>query len=103
VPLTVARRAQPGLIADRFPLYFSNQSYLQGSSPLKRCSLAEIETTMGHEMGHYVVHHVYKDLMFFGIVIFYDHPSGRTRIYAAMRWKAEHLHELKNPLPHAQP
>jgi STE24 endopeptidase len=23
--------------------------------------------------------------------LFYDHPSGRTRIYAAMRWKAEHL------------
>lgn len=22
--------------------------------------------------------------------IFYDHPSGRTRIHAAMRWKAEH-------------
>jgi hypothetical protein len=23
--------------------------------------------------------------------LFYDHPSGRTRITAAMRWKAEHL------------
>ncbi|HYY52182.1 MAG TPA: M48 family metallopeptidase, partial [Myxococcales bacterium] len=23
-------------------------------------------------------------------VLFYDHPSGRTRIFAAMRWKAEH-------------
>ena len=22
--------------------------------------------------------------------VFFDHPSGRTRIYAAMRWKAEH-------------
>jgi len=22
--------------------------------------------------------------------IFYDHPSGRTRITAAMRWRAEH-------------
>jgi STE24 endopeptidase len=21
--------------------------------------------------------------------VFFDHPSGRTRIYAAMRWKAE--------------
>jgi STE24 endopeptidase len=161
---------------------------------LKRCSLAEIETTMGHEMGHYVMHHVYKDLLFFGVLIvlgfaflrkssewafgrwgekwrahtagdlaalpllallistyffvltpitntysrleeyeadifglnaarqpdaeaevdlkladyrkldpgpieeflFYDHPSGRTRIYAAMRWKAEHLRELGN-------
>jgi STE24 endopeptidase len=161
---------------------------------LKRCSLAEIESVMGHEMGHYVMHHAYKGLMFFGIIlvlafaflsrssewalkrwgdkwrihsagdlaalplfaflilaflfvltpidnsysrteeyeadifglnaarlpdaeaevdlkladyrkldpgtleeiIFYDHPSGRVRIYAAMRWKAEHLHELGN-------
>jgi STE24 endopeptidase len=161
---------------------------------LKRCSVAEIEAVMGHEMGHYIMHHAYKDLMFFSIVIvlgfgflrkgsewalgrwgdkwrahaagdlaalplfallissyffvltpilntysrveeceadifglnaarqpdaeaevdlkladyrkldpgpieeflFYDHPSGRTRIYAAMRWKAEHLHELGN-------
>lgn len=23
--------------------------------------------------------------------IFYDHPSGRTRIFSAMRWKAENL------------
>jgi STE24 endopeptidase len=161
---------------------------------LKRCSVAEIESVMGHEMGHYVMHHAYKDLMFFAIVIilgfaflrkgsewtlgrwgdkwrahavgdlaalplfallissyffvltpidntfsrvqeyeadifglnaarqpdaeaevdlkladyrkldpgpieeflFYDHPGGRTRIYAAMRWKAEHLHEVGN-------
>jgi STE24 endopeptidase len=161
---------------------------------LTRCSLAEIEAVMGHEMGHYVMHHAYKGLMFFGIIlvlafaflsrssewalkrwgdkwrthsagdlaalplfaflilaflfvltpidnsysrteeyeadifglnaarepdaeaevdlkladyrkldpgaleeiIFYDHPSGRVRIYAAMRWKAEHLHELGN-------
>ena len=156
---------------------------------LNRCTLPEIETTMGHEMGHYVLNHVYKDILFFGVLtvlgfaflrsasawalhrwgsswrvrsvddlaalplfallialyfflltpitntyirsqeyeadifglnaagqpdgealvdlklgdyrkldpgpieefIFFDHPSGRTRIYAAMRWKAEHL------------
>lgn len=23
--------------------------------------------------------------------VLYDHPSGRARIFAAMRWKAEHL------------
>jgi STE24 endopeptidase len=155
---------------------------------LKRCTLPEIETTMGHEMGHYVLNHVYKGLIMFGVVlvigfaflnwginfvlarwgqnwdvrgitdvavmplavivfslyfflmtpvtntitrsmefeadmyglnaamqpdgeanvdlmlgeyrkmdpgpieefIFFDHPSGRTRITAAMRWKAEH-------------
>lgn len=156
---------------------------------LKRCSLAEIKSVMGHEMGHYVLNHIYKGLLFFSIWvvlafaflsrsldwsvnrwgamwgvrgvddvavlplallfmslfflllmpvvntyirtveyeadlfglnasrepdefaevslklgeyrkldpspvdewIFFDHPSGRTRIYAAMRWKAESL------------
>ena len=30
--------------------------------------------------------------------VFYDHPSGRTRIHTAMRWKAEHLNDtdIKN-------
>ena len=26
-------------------------------------------------------------------IIFFDHPSGHTRVHAAMRWKAEHLDE----------
>jgi STE24 endopeptidase len=25
--------------------------------------------------------------------VFFDHPSGRNRIYMAMRWKAEHIHD----------
>ena len=29
--------------------------------------------------------------------IFYDHPSGRTRIYNAMRWKAENLQFFQTP------
>jgi STE24 endopeptidase len=168
---------------------------------LKRCTLPEIETTMGHEMGHYVLNHEYKGLVMIGVVIvigfaflnwgindslarwrqawgirgitdvavlplavmmfslffflmtpvintitrtmeyeadmyglnaarqpdaeanidmllgeyrkldpgpaeelvFFDHPSGRTRITAAMRWKAEHLdtaseEEMRRPL-----
>ena len=156
---------------------------------LRRASPEEIQAVMGHEMGHYVMNHIYKGIMFFLIVtvlafacmhwaldwtlqrwgekrqirgvgdtavlplvvllvsifgfaitpvmntftrtqeyeadmyglntarqpdgaaqgaihlgeyrkmnpgpieewIFYDHPSGRNRIYAAMRWKAENL------------
>jgi len=155
---------------------------------VNRASLPEIEAVMGHEMGHYVLNHIYKGLMELGILIlvgfalvarlferlrqrnearwrvrdvgdvaglplvallftaylfvltpvtnsiirgqeaeadifglnasgqpdgfaqsalklseyrkldpgpleelvFYDHPSGRARIFAAMRWKAEH-------------
>jgi STE24 endopeptidase len=36
---------------------------------LDRCTLPEIETTMGHEMGHYVLNHAYKALVMFGVVI----------------------------------
>jgi STE24 endopeptidase len=154
---------------------------------LNRTSLPEIESVMGHEMGHFVLNHVYKGLMEIGLIValgyallailferlraryprwgirdiadvaglplaallftsylflmtpvlntiirtqeyeadvfglnaarqpdgfaqtalklseyrklepgpveefvFFDHPSGRTRIFTAMRWKAEH-------------
>jgi STE24 endopeptidase len=36
---------------------------------LKRCTLPEIETTMGHEMGHYVLSHIPKGL-FLSAVMF---------------------------------
>lgn len=36
---------------------------------LNRCTLPEIETTMGHEMGHYVLNHEYKGLVMIGVVI----------------------------------
>lgn len=32
-------------------------------------------------------------------LLFYDHPSGRTRIYAAMRWKAQNLCLFDPSLP----
>ncbi len=162
---------------------------------LERATLPEIEAVMGHEMGHYVLHHVYKGLTFSSIVVvlvfallfhgsewaltrwgsrwgvrgvddvaglpllallvtmgffaltpvansfvrtqeyeadifglnaarqpdgmalvsiklgeyrkmdpgpleerlFYDHPSGRTRIFASMRWKAENLSAFSGP------
>jgi len=35
---------------------------------LKRCTLPEIETTMGHEMGHYVLNHAYKGFVMLGVV-----------------------------------
>jgi STE24 endopeptidase len=45
---------------------------------LRRGSLEEIEAVMGHEMGHYVLNHIYKDLGFFLIVS----VSG----FAWLRW-----------------
>jgi STE24 endopeptidase len=36
---------------------------------LNRCTLPEIETTMGHEMGHYVLNHAYKGLVMLGVIV----------------------------------
>ncbi len=36
---------------------------------LKRSSPAEIKAVLGHEMGHYVLNHVYKGVVFFGLII----------------------------------
>jgi STE24 endopeptidase len=36
---------------------------------LNRCTLPEIETTMGHEMGHYVLNHAYKGVVMYGVVV----------------------------------
>src|ERR1700722_2785428 len=35
---------------------------------LRRGSPEEIQSVMGHEMGHYVLNHVYKDILFFSII-----------------------------------
>jgi len=36
---------------------------------LKRASPAGVRAVMGHEMGHYVLNHVYESLLFIGVVI----------------------------------
>ena len=36
---------------------------------LRRASLPEIEAVMGHEMGHYVLFHIYQFIVFFALVI----------------------------------
>lgn len=45
---------------------------------LNRSSPQEIEAVMGHEMGHYVLNHVYKGVMFFSIVI--------VLLFAFIKW-----------------
>ncbi|HZI63320.1 MAG TPA: M48 family metallopeptidase [Thermoanaerobaculia bacterium] len=45
---------------------------------LQRCSLPEIEAVMGHEMGHYVLNHVYELILELGLVI----VAG----FAFLRW-----------------
>ena len=48
---------------------------------LRRGSLEEIESVMGHEMGHYVLNHIYKDIMFLVIVT--------VLAFAYLRWSLD--------------
>ncbi|HYX52053.1 MAG TPA: M48 family metallopeptidase [Candidatus Limnocylindrales bacterium] len=45
---------------------------------LMRASPEEVQAVMGHEMGHYVLNHIYKLLLFFGVIIFV--------FFALLRW-----------------
>jgi STE24 endopeptidase len=48
---------------------------------LRRASPEEIQSVMGHEMGHYVLHHIGRDLLYFSVVIFI--------FFALLRWSLE--------------
>ena len=45
---------------------------------LRRGSSEEIQAVMGHEMGHYVLNHIYKDILFLTIVV--------VIAFAYLRW-----------------
>jgi len=45
---------------------------------LRRGSPEEIQSVMGHEMGHYVLNHIPKDILFFSVVI--------VIFFAILRW-----------------
>jgi STE24 endopeptidase len=49
---------------------------------LRRGSPEEIQSVMGHEMGHYVLHHIAKDILYFSVVI--------VIFFAFLRWSLEH-------------
>src|SRR5271156_987179 len=48
---------------------------------LRRATPEEIQSVMGHEMGHYVLHHIAKDLLYFSAVILI--------FFALLRWCPE--------------
>ena len=57
---------------------------------LNRCTLPEIETTMGHEMGHYVLNHAYKGLVMLGVAVVIGFAFLNWGIgFALARWGAE--------------
>jgi STE24 endopeptidase len=37
---------------------------------LNKCTKPEIKAVMGHELGHYVMNHIYTSLVYFGVLVF---------------------------------
>ncbi len=57
---------------------------------LRRGSPEEIQSVMGHEMGHYVMNHIYKFMLFFFVVIVLTFAWLRWSIdWALARWGAK--------------
>jgi STE24 endopeptidase len=56
---------------------------------LRRGSPEEIQSVMGHEMGHYVLHHIYKDMIFFLVVI----VAGFALLRWSLDWSLRHWGE----------
>jgi STE24 endopeptidase len=66
---------------------------------LKRCSLAEIQAVMAHEMGHYVLNHVYELVLEFGLVLvlgfaFVRWGMGRSLARWGGKWRLEGLGDV---------
>lgn len=58
---------------------------------LKRTSPAGVQAVMGHEMGHYVLNHVYESILYFGVVLvagfaFLRWSFGRATARWGERW-----------------
>ena len=61
---------------------------------LTRCTLPEIESVLGHEIGHYVLNHPFEGLLFYGVLIglgfFLLHRlGGRALARYGARWGLE--------------
>src|SRR5271165_470852 len=69
--------------------FLGTQRITLNDNLLRRCSMAEIEMVMGHEMGHYVLNHSYKFALFLivmALIAFSYLNWGLTRCLA--RWGA---------------
>ncbi len=66
---------------------------------LNRCSLAEIREVMAHEIGHYVLNHMYELIVYFGIVLvggfaFVRWSFERVRARWGQRWSVSGIGDL---------
>jgi STE24 endopeptidase len=62
--------------------FLGSERIVLNDNLLNRCTPEEIQSVMGHEMGHYVLHHVYKDLLFFGVLL----VAGFAFLNWGMHW-----------------
>jgi STE24 endopeptidase len=56
---------------------------------LERTSRPEIEAVMGHEMGHYVLNHVYEGIVEIGVILVLAFAWLRFAFERARRWRGE--------------
>ena len=66
---------------------------------LNRCTPAEIKAVMAHEMGHYVLHHVQKLILYFGVLLFagfwlVDITCSRLLKKWGQRWKISGMDDI---------
>lgn len=66
---------------------------------LNRCSLEEIKIVMAHEMGHYVLNHMYEMVVYFGIILvlgfaFIRWSFDRVRQRWGARWSVSGIGDL---------
>src|SRR4029079_13121002 len=68
---------------------FGSQRITLNDNLLNRCTPEEIQAVMGHEMGHYVMNHVYKFIVFFLVMIVLAFAIlNRALAWSLSRWGA---------------
>ncbi len=86
IPVTEVYEVDASRQSTRVSAYVSgflgSERIVLNDNLLNRCSPEEIQSVMGHEMGHYVLHHIYKDVLFYGVIL----VAGFAFLNWSMRW-----------------
>ena len=86
IPVTEVYEVDASRQSTRVSAYVSgflgSERIVLNDNLLNRCTPEEIQSVMGHELGHYVLHHVYKDVLFYGVLFF----AGFAFLNWGMRW-----------------
>jgi STE24 endopeptidase len=69
---------------------FGTERITLNDNLLSRCSPEGVLATMGHEMGHYIMHHIENAMLFFSVVIFIMFQVLRWGLETALARRGEH-------------